>query len=136
MDKRQQDIVLLQTARLWAIQSYCERLKVGAVISRNGRIMATGFNGTLPGADNDCECDGATKDSVVHAEQNALMFCCRQGLSTDTCEMHCTIAPCENCAKLLISAGIHRVVYLEEYRNKAGIELLKTFGISTKRISL
>lgn len=124
------DRILLETAILWSEASRCERLKVGSVVARDTRIISTGFNGTLPGEDNRCEdLSGVTKETVVHAEQNALMFCAKHGLITQGCSLYSTIAPCPSCAKLIVSAGLTKVVYIEPYRNVLGLELLDNFGI-------
>lgn len=123
------EVALLDTASAWALASYCKRNQVGCVIARDKRIIATGFNGTLPGEDNCCEENGVTKHTVMHAEQNALIFCAKHGLSTDGCELYTTVSPCMHCAKLIISSGIKKVVFLEYYRDKSGIKLLEEFGV-------
>lgn len=128
------DKILIGTAKLWAEASYCQRSQVGCVITKDDRIIATGFNGTLPGEDNCCEENGITKDTVVHAEQNAITFCAKHGLSTKGCTLYTTVSPCMHCAKLIISAGIKRVVYLELYRDASSIDLLEKFGIDVERL--
>jgi dCMP deaminase len=121
---------LMGTAELWAEASYSKRNKVGAVISKDGRIVATGYNGTLPGEDNCCEnSDNTTKQTVAHAEQNAILFCAKYGLGTNECELYTTLSPCVECAKLIITSGIKKVHYLVEYRDIAGLRLLKNFNI-------
>jgi dCMP deaminase len=135
MDKLDQ--LLMKTAQVWAAASYCERSKVGCVIARDGRIIATGYNGTLPGEENTCEdCSGATKSTVMHAEQNALIFCAKHGLSVKGCVLYTTLSPCMDCVKSIISSGITRVVYLDEYRDTSGIALLKRFNITTEKIDV
>jgi dCMP deaminase len=129
------DQILIGTAQLWASASYCQRSRVGCVITKDDRIIATGFNGTLPGEDNCCEENGITKDTVVHAEQNAITFCAKHGLSTKGCTLYTTVSPCMHCAKLIISSGITKVVFLDYYRDISGIELLKQFGITVKGIN-
>jgi dCMP deaminase len=127
MDKND---ALMATALIWAQCSTAERLKVGAILSKDNRILAQGYNGTLPGADNICEdANGLTKDSVVHAEQNLLMFAAKKGIATEGCVVHVTHSPCIFCAKLMISAGIKKVVYCHEYRSREGLELLREFGV-------
>jgi dCMP deaminase len=127
--------ILMKTAEVWATASYANRNKVGCVISKNNRILATGYNGTLPGEDNCCETeDGITKETVAHAEQNALMFCARNGIQTDGCDMYITLLPCITCAKLIISAGIKKVFYKEEYRILDGKNLLESFSIEVIKI--
>lgn len=129
------DQILIGTAQLWASASYCQRSRVGCVITKDDRIIATGFNGTLPGEDNCCEENGITKDTVVHAEQNAITFCAKHGLSTKGCTLYTTVSPCMHCAKLIISSGITKVVFLDYYRDISGIELLKQFGITVEGIN-
>lgn len=128
------DSFLIQTAEVWSRASRCKRSKVGCVIARDSRIIATGFNGTLPGEDNCCEEHGGTKPTVMHAEQNALMFCAKHGLSTNGCSMYTTVSPCIDCAKMIVTAGISKVVYSEEYRDLNGLKLLEQFGIEINKL--
>jgi len=125
---------LMQTAFVWAECSSCNNKKVGCVISKKGRIIATGYNGTLPGFDNNCEINGVTKNEVLHAEQNALMFCVKNGLQTKGCVMFCTLLPCETCSKLIIAAGIKKIYFNEVYRCKKGYELLKNSNIEVLQL--
>jgi dCMP deaminase len=124
----------MEVARLSAQESHCIRGKVGAVLVRNNFILATGRNGTLPGTDNCCEDtleDGSlkTNDFTLHAEQNILTFCCREGISTKDTILFVTMLPCKMCAKLIASAGIKTVVYLEVYKDTSSIEFFKKAGI-------
>ena len=75
-----------------------------------------------------------TREEVVHAEQNALMFCAKNGISTEGCDLYVTASPCINCAKLIAQAGIKNVYYKEEYRKTDGIELLRKLGINCEKI--
>lgn len=126
---------LMETAGVFAGMSLSTRTQVGCVISRGGRIIATGYNGTLPGEDNCCEdADGKTKDTVMHAEQNAFMFCAKEGLSTAGCEIFITMSPCVFCAKLIIMAGIEKVYFRDWYTDPAGVQLLEDRGIEWKTI--
>jgi len=126
--------ILMSAAETWSLASTCERSKVGCVISMEKRIISTGYNGTLTGSDNHCEDDGLTKNEVVHAEQNAITFCAKNGLKTADCELFTTLSPCETCAKLIISAGIKTVYYRNEYRDKKGLILLNKFNVKTIKI--
>lgn len=129
------DKVMLETARLFGNLSYCEKKKVGAVIAKDGRILATGYNGTVSGFDNTCETYDFLNDKlvtspyVIHAEQNALMFCAKNGIPTDGTTMYITLSPCETCAKLIVQAGIKRVVFLEYYKDLGGLEFLQLAGV-------
>ena len=115
MTKQEQfDRSYLEMARVWAKNSYCTRRKVGALLVKDRMIISDGFNGTPAGFENICEdpSTGKTKPYVLHAEANAV-----------------TDAPCVECSKLIIQAGIKRVVYMIEYSVKDGIELLRRAGI-------
>mgnify|MGYP002624840604 FL=1 len=128
--KQRQDYALIKTAQIWADLSRCARSKVGAVIAKNGRIIATGYNGTPPGYDNKCEdCDGNTRPEVLHAEENAIVFCARHGLATEGCDLYTSLSPCPGCAKMIAAAGINRVFYKTQYRDYVGIELLEKLNV-------
>lgn len=127
------DKVMLETAILFGNLSYCEKKKVGAVIAKDGRILATGYNGTVSGFDNQCEIeiDGVLKTSpfTVHAEQNVISYCAKNGIATDGATMYITLSPCSLCAKLIAQSGIKRVVYLDNYKDTSGIDFLQQCGI-------
>lgn len=129
------DETMLATAKLFGELSYCEKKKVGAVIAKDGRILATGYNGTVSGFDNQCETYDFLNDKlvtspyVIHAEQNALMFCAKNGIPTDGTTMYITLSPCATCAKLIVQAGIKRVVFLEIYKMLGGLEFLRDAGV-------
>ena len=135
MDNRQNkqrllDSRYLRMARIWAENSYCERRKVGALIVKDNMIISDGFNGTPSGFENVCEDEeGKTKSYVLHAEANAITKVARSGNSSDGATMYVTTSPCIECAKLIIQAGIKRLVYGEKYRLEDGINLLKKAGI-------
>ena len=117
------------------------RKKVGAVIAREGRILASGYNGQPRKLDNCCEYINAsgqlaTKDTVVHAELNAILFCAKYGIMTDGADLYVTMCPCQKCASALIQAGIKHVYYLDDYRDMSAIELLNEAGIEINRIIL
>ena len=132
------DKAMMGTASIWAEQSYCERHKVGAVISRSGRVVSIGYNGTVSGSDNCCEIevDGAlvSKPSVVHAEANALMFAAKNGIATNECSLFVTLTPCIECAKMIIQAGIKEVVYKDDYRLSDGRDFLAENGILVRQL--
>jgi dCMP deaminase len=122
--------VMMQTARLWSKKSYCKRSQVGAILEKDGRILGTGYNGTLVKNINDCEdSNGNTRPNVVHAEQNLIAFAARHGIATIGCTVYVTLSPCEHCAKLLVQAGITKVVYDTEYRDTTGLILLSENGV-------
>ena len=127
------DETMLATAKLFGELSYCTKAKVGAVIAKDGRILATGYNGTVSGHDNCCEIeiDGVLKTSpfTVHAEQNVISYCAKNGISTDGATMYITLSPCQLCAKLIVQAGIKRVVFLDLYKDTSGLKFLKDCNI-------
>lgn len=134
MTQEQADKYYVKVAKLCAKNSYAIKLKVGAIIVKEGQIMSDGFNGTPCGFENKCEIqdvDGNlhTLNYVLHAESNAILKCAKYGRSTNESTLYITHSPCIECAKLIIQAGIIRVVYLENYKNSHGIELLKRAGI-------
>ena len=127
------DETMLATAKLFGELSYCVKAKVGAIIARDGRILATGYNGTVSGHDNCCEIeiDGVLKTSpfTVHAEQNVISYCAKNGIATDGATMYITLSPCSLCAKLIVQSGIKRVVYLDNYKDTSGIDFLEQCGV-------
>lgn len=133
MSKSKQQLLderYLRMARIWAENSYCERRQVGALIVRGDAIISDGYNGTPSGFENICEDENnKTKPYVLHAEANAITKIARSNNSSDGATMYVTASPCIECSKLIIQAGIKRVVYSEKYRLEDGIELLKRAGI-------
>jgi dCMP deaminase len=121
------DQVYLNIAKEIAKLSHCERAKVGAVIVKDGNIIAFGYNGTPAGMPNCCERDGVTRPDVIHAEMNAILKAAKSGHSVNDGTLYLTLSPCTECAKLILQSGIKRVVYLEQYRNTAGINFLDQF---------
>jgi dCMP deaminase len=106
--------------------SYCKKLQVGAIIVNNNRIISTGFNGTPQGFKNVCECDNVTLPYVIHAEENSILQCLRNGIVIpDNSTIYCTHFPCYNCAKIIINTGkITKLVYLNDYNNNESKTLL------------
>ena len=120
----------LRMARIWAENSYCQRRQVGALVVKEKMIISDGYNGTPSGFENICEDDnGVTKPYVLHAEANAITKLARSSNNSDGATIYITASPCIECAKLIIQAGIKRVVYGEKYRLTDGIDLLKRAGI-------
>ena len=132
MDKKQQDLDLryLRMAQIWSENSYCNRRQVGALIVKDKMIISDGYNGTPSGFENVCEDENnVTKPYVLHAEANAITKIARSGNNSDGATLYVTDAPCIECAKLIIQAGIKRVIYAREYRLTEGIDLLRRAGI-------
>lgn len=122
-------------ARIWAENSYCKRRKVGAIIVKNSMIISDGFNGTPSGFENICEDEtGITIPYVLHAEANAITKVARSNNSSAGATLYITASPCLECAKLIIQAGIERVVFHELYRITDGVELLKRAGVKCEHI--
>ena len=123
----------MRMADIWAENSYCQRRKVGALIVKDKMIISDGYNGTPAGFENVCEDDesGLTKPYVLHAEANAITKIARSGNCSDGATLYVTTSPCIECSKLIIQAGIKRVVYREKYRVTDGLDLLERAGIET-----
>lgn len=121
----------LRIAKIWSENSHATRSKVGAILVKDGMIISDGYNGTPKGFDNCCEDENnKTLPEVLHAESNCLMKLVRtDGPNADGATIYITLSPCIECAKLIIQAGIKRVVYGEKYRILDGIKLLKKAGI-------
>ena len=162
MTQRESDKFYIDVAKLCARNSYANKLKVGAIIVKDNQIISDGFNGTPSGLSNECEIvDCATdycniikdtpnpnytercayckyvkldtKDEVLHAESNAIMKCAKYGKSTNGATLYITHSPCIQCAKLIIQAGIKRVVYLDTYRKTDGLDLLKNVNVAVEQ---
>jgi dCMP deaminase len=128
--QKQFDLSYLKMAQVWSENSYCVRRKVGALIVKDRMIISDGYNGTPAGFENVCENElGQTKSYVLHAEANAITKVAKSNNSSEGATLYVTDAPCMECAKLIIQAGIKRVVYSKEYRNTEGLELLERAGI-------
>lgn len=124
------DLRYLRMAAIWAENSYCQRRKVGALVVKEKMIISDGYNGTPSGFENVCEdAHGVTHPYVLHAEANAITKLARSGNNSDQATLYVTASPCIECAKLIIQAGIKRVVYAEKYRLNDGIELMERAGI-------
>ena len=133
--QRQLDMRYIRMARIWAENSYCERRKVGALIVKDKMIISDGYNGTPSGFENICEDDmGRTKPYVLHAEANAITKVAKSANSSQGATLYITAMPCIECSKLIIQAGIVRVVYCDSYHSPEGLELLRRVGIETVQI--
>jgi dCMP deaminase len=120
----------LEMARVWAKNSYCKRRQVGAILVKDRMIISDGYNGTPSGFENVCEDEsGVTKPYVLHAEANAITKVARSNNSSEGATLYVTTSPCIECAKLIIQAGIKRVVFYDKYRIEDGLDLLKKANI-------
>ena len=131
------DYRYLRMARVWAENSYCKRRRVGALVVKEKMIISDGYNGTPSGFENICEDEnGITKPYVLHAEANAITKLARSGNNSDGSILYVTASPCIEGAKLIIQAGIKRVVYGEKYRLTEGIDLLRRANIEVEYLNL
>ena len=125
----------LEMAAVWAKNSYCKRLQVGALIVKDKMIISDGYNGTPSGFENVCEDEsGVTKPYVLHAEANAITKVAKSGNSSEGATLYVTASPCLECSKLIIQSGIKRVVYRDEYRLTDGVDLLRRAGIEVEKV--
>lgn len=132
LDKR-----YLRMAQIWAENSYCRRRQVGALIVKDKMIISDGYNGTPSGFENVCEDENnLTYPYVLHAEANAITKIARSGNNSDGSTLYVTDSPCIECAKLIIQAGIRRVIYAREYRITDGIELLRRAHIEVLHLTI
>jgi dCMP deaminase len=127
----------LKMANIWAQNSYCQRRQVGALLVKDKMIISDGYNGTPSGFENKCEDENnLTFPYVLHAEANAITKIAKSNNSSDGATLYVTSSPCLECAKLIIQAGIKRVVFFDQYRLEDGINLLKKAHIEVIRIDL
>ena len=132
LDKR-----YLRMARIWSENSYCERRKVGALLVKDKMIISDGYNGTPSGFPNVCESEeGVTLPYVLHAEANAITKVARSNNSSEGSTLYVSTSPCMECSKLIIQAGIKRVVFSDLYRITDGLDLLRDAGVETVHIPL
>ena len=181
--RKKYDKAMMKTAFIWAEESYCKRKQVGAILAKNGRILSTGYNGTITGADNCCEdevvevllhcsrcenhdqetlflgnkkklgnkctiCNSSgyvveeikktltSKNTVVHAEANAIAFAGMHGIKTKGCSVYVTLSPCIECSKIMKQHGIKEVIYSEDYRVTEGIDFLREHGVKVRQIKV
>lgn len=130
------DLRYLRMARIWAENSYCKRRQVGALVVKDKMIISDGYNGTPSGFENICEENDITKPYVLHAEANAITKLARSSNNSDGSTLYVTASPCIECAKLIIQAGIKRVVYAEKYRLNDGIQLMERAGIKVEFLDI
>ena len=135
------DLAYMKMAMAMGNLSYAKRKQVGAIIvSDNDQVISQGFNGTPVGFNNCCERtlpngELETLPEVLHAEANAITKCAKYGSTTKDGTLYVTLSPCINCAKLIVQSDIKRVVYMEDYRDSAGLDLLRKCGIQVEKLS-
>ncbi|MCL1821931.1 MAG: dCMP deaminase family protein [Prolixibacteraceae bacterium] len=132
LDKR-----YLKMAAIWSLNSYCKRRKVGALLVKDKMIISDGYNGTPSGFENVCEDENfRTKPYVLHAEANAITKVAKSSNSSENATLYVTSSPCVECSKLIIQAGIRRVVFTENYHTDDGVNLLIRAGIEVKNVGI
>lgn len=130
------DSLYLRMAKVWSENSHCKRNKVGCLIVKDRQIISDGYNGTPSGFSNECEdCNNNTLPTVLHAEANAITKIAKSTNSAEGSTLYVTLSPCFDCAKLIIQAGIKRIVYSETYRNTDSFKLFEEAGIEIKKIN-
>jgi dCMP deaminase len=135
--QEQLDRRYLKMAKIWAENSYCKRRKVGALIVKNKMIISDGYNGTPQGFENICENEeNETKAYVLHAEANAITKVAKSNQSSEGSTLYVTTSPCIECSKLIIQAGIKRVVFCDKYHDDSGLKLLQRAKIEIIHIDI
>jgi dCMP deaminase len=125
----------MKMALEWAKLSHCTRKKVGALIVKDGMIISDGYNGTPTGFPNDCEgTDGMTHWFVLHAEANAILKVAKSTNDARGATLYLTHSPCKECSKLVLQSGIKRLVFLDAYKDPAGLDLLKNGGVLISKL--
>jgi dCMP deaminase len=113
-----------EMAKLVSRRSSCLKKQVGAILVKENRVIAMGYNGVLAKENPLKGMDDKGVTHTVHAEANIISFCAKNGIATEGTTMYITLSPCEKCVELIIQAGITEVVYYEEYRDYAGVQRL------------
>jgi dCMP deaminase len=131
------DLAYLKMAKSWSELSHCSRKKVGALIVKDDMIISDGYNGTPSGFDNCCEDDnGDTLWYVLHAEANAILKVSKSTNNSKGATLYLTLSPCKDCSKLVLQAGITRVVFSDNYKDTSGVDFLKDAGIEVVQLQL
>lgn len=124
------DRAYLKMAMEWGKLSRCNRKQVGALIVRDNMIISDGYNGTPSGFPNACEDEnGETNWYVLHAEANAILKVAKSTQSAAGATLYLTLSPCKECSKLVLQAGIRRLVYINPYKDQSGVDFLRSAGI-------
>jgi dCMP deaminase len=133
--QKRYDRAYLRMALEWGKLSHCNRKQVGALIVRDNMIISDGYNGTPSGFPNSCENEnGETHWYVLHAEANAILKVAKSTQSAKGATLYLTLSPCKDCSKLILQAGIIRVVFIKGYKDSSGVDFLQEAGIEITQI--
>ena len=133
--QKRYDEAYLRMALEWGKLSYCKRKQVGALIVRDNMIISDGYNGTPSGFPNCCEDEkGDTQWYVLHAEANAILKVAKSTQSAKDATLYLTLSPCKECSKLVLQAGIKRVVFINSYKDSSGVDFLKEAGLEVLQL--
>lgn len=148
MDRPEFDDIFMELAVNLAKRSHCIKRHVGAVLTKDTRIISIGYNGPPSGTHN---CDeewpekGCDRDSkggcslAIHAEQNALLYAVKNKTEVKGATLYVTLSPCLACARIIFTMGVEKVIYLKSYAehkgipNDEGVDFLKKFGVAVDR---
>lgn len=129
------DKAYLRMAQSWAKLSHCKRKQVGALIVKDDMIISDGYNGAPSGFDNCCEDEnGDTHWYVLHAEANAILKVAKSTNNAKGATLYLTLSPCKDCSKLILQAGIERLVYIKQYKDSSGVDFLRSAGVEIIKI--
>jgi dCMP deaminase len=130
------DEVWMNMAKIISLRSYNPRHQVGAVVvtKDNSQVLAVGYNGNYAGGPNEVESEEPGQCGMIHAEINALLKLDYNNPKNKI--MYLTLSPCKHCAKCIVNAGINEIVYLEQYRDDRGLNILKNAGIKIKKYNI
>ena len=131
------DRAYLEMAQRWGKLSHCTRKQVGALIVKDRMIISDGYNGTPTGFENPCEDEeNYTKWYVLHAEANAIL---KVAGSTQSCKgatLYITLSPCKECSKLIHQVGIEKLIYINEYKDRSGLDFLIKAGVEVVQMDI
>ncbi len=142
------DEIYMDLAQNLALRSHCVKIKVGAVLTKDTRIVSLGYNGPPAGTHN-CDVEwpneGCPRDSkggcslALHAEQNAIIYASKNNVPLENCVLYVTLAPCLAFTRIVFASGIKKVIYLNSYaeykglKSDEGVDFLQKFGIEVIR---
>ena len=130
------DSYFIQLIKITATRSSCKKLKVGCMLVKDNRIISQGYNGHIAGCSHKSCLRNGHEVATVHAEQNAIADCAKRGVSCNNCKAYITHFPCLDCTKIMLSAGIKQIIYVNDYNNDdLVIQLCKEVGCEIKKVN-